>query len=64
MWSFGESKPDLSTIVAVIARSRICVTARHEAQFDLPAGFDDVDLAILDWILAENSPVKRRYPLC
>ena len=64
MLPFGESKPDVSTIVAVIARSRICVTALHEAQFDLPAGFDDIDLAILDWIVAENSPARRRYPLC
>ena len=63
MLSFDESKPDLSTLVAVIARSRIRVTASHAAGFDLPAGFDDVDIAILDWIVAKNRLARRRYRL-
>jgi hypothetical protein len=40
----------IKTFAAVIARSPI-VMVRPAAR--LPAGFDDVDVAILDWIAAE-----------
>lgn len=43
---------DLETLTAVIARSQI-VAARPPCQ-RLPAGFDDVDIAILNWIAAEG----------
>ena len=43
---------DLETLTAVIARSQI-VVARPPCQ-RLPAGFDEVDLAILNWIAAEG----------
>ena len=44
-------RPDLDTLAAVIAHSQIVVAApdRH-----LPVGFDEVDIAILDWIVAET----------
>ncbi len=44
---------DLATLAAVIARSQI-VVADRSAPRRLPAGFDDVDVAILDWIVAES----------
>ena len=43
---------DLDTLSAVIARSQI-VVARPSCR-RLPAGFDDVDIAILNWIAAEG----------
>jgi hypothetical protein len=61
--SFEGSKPDLSTIAAVVARSPIRVRAQHANRPDLPAGFDDVDVAILEWIAAESRPVSLRRPL-
>ena len=44
-------RPDLDTLAAVIAHSQIVVAAPG-AQF--PVGFDEVDIAILDWIIAET----------
>lgn len=44
-------RPDLDTLAAVIAHSQIVVAAPSKR---LPAGFDEVDLAILDWIIAET----------
>jgi hypothetical protein len=44
-------RPDLDTLAAVIAHSQICVAVPGKR---LPAGFDEVDLAILDWIIAET----------
>jgi hypothetical protein len=53
------SHPDLSTIVAVIAKSQIVVRRRSNREIvnRLPAGFDLVDVGILDWIVgfAANS---------
>jgi len=43
---------DLATLAALIARSPIVVAHRTRCR-RLPAGFDDVDVAILDWIAAE-----------
>jgi hypothetical protein len=43
-------RPDLDTLAAVIAHSQIVVAVPGKR---LPAGFDEVDLAILDWIIAE-----------
>ena len=45
--------PDLSAIVAVIAKSQIVVRARSNRKTvsRLPAGFDLVDVGILDWIV-------------
>ena len=43
---------DLDTLSAVIARSQI-VAARPPCR-RLPAGFDEVDIAILNWIAAEG----------
>ncbi len=45
--------PALATLATVIAHSQI-VVASPERALRLPAGFDAVDLAILDWIAAEG----------
>jgi hypothetical protein len=44
-------RPDLETLAAVIAHSQIVVAAPGRC---LPAGFDEIDIAILDWIVAET----------
>jgi hypothetical protein len=46
--------PDLSTIVGVIAKSQIVVCGRSNREIvsRLPAGFDLVDVGILDWIVS------------
>jgi hypothetical protein len=51
-------RPDVETLAAVIAHSQIVVAAPGRR---LPAGFDEVDIAILDWIIAEGSRLGRRY---
>jgi len=53
---------DLETLLAVIARSPIIV-ARRPARLRLPANFDDVDIAILDWIVAEARRASRGLAL-
>ena len=50
--------PDLETLATVIARSPI-VVRRAVARRRLPAGFEDLDLAILDWIAAEGARARR-----
>jgi hypothetical protein len=50
------ARPDVETLAAVIAHSQIVVA---EPARRLLAGFDDVDLAILDWIIAESRLVGR-----
>jgi hypothetical protein len=47
--------PDIATLAALIAHSEIVVRERTRTAFNhLPAGFDDVDVFILDWIAAEG----------
>jgi len=53
----------VATLVAMIAASPIVVSgdsiAAVTSQGDLPAGFDAVDIAILDWIAAEGRRAGR-----
>jgi hypothetical protein len=49
-------QPDVYTLVAVIARSQIVVTAPVTR---LPADYDDTDVAILDWLASEGRRVRR-----
>jgi hypothetical protein len=57
----NDDRPDVETLAAVIARSQILVAAPVKALSvkDLPAGYDDVDVAILDWIAAEGRRAGR-----
>jgi hypothetical protein len=52
--------PDLSTLTGAIAHSEIVVTLAVAQRF-LPEGFDDQDVAILQWIAAEGCHAKRSY---
>jgi hypothetical protein len=53
--------PDLETLAAVIAHSQIVVTRPVGGIRQLPAGFDDMDIAILDWIAAEGRRAGRSF---
>jgi hypothetical protein len=50
----------LETLAAVIAHSQIVVPQPSASVRRLPDGFDDVDIAILEWIAAEGRRVGRR----
>ena len=52
--------PDLSMLTAAIAHSQIVVTLAAVQRL-LPEGFDDQDVAILQWIAAESHHAKRSY---
>jgi len=47
----AQDRSDLETFAAVIADSQIIVAGPVSR---LPAGFDDIDIAILAWIAAEG----------
>jgi hypothetical protein len=53
-------RADLDSIIAVIERSQILVAgfpvrpAFLSCRFDLPAGFEAVDVAVLEWIVAQR----------
>lgn len=53
---FDMRYADLKTLAAVIARSPIVVAHPRKRQ-RLPAGFDETDIAILEWIAAEGRRV-------
>jgi len=60
--SIDEHSPDVETLAAVIARSQIVVFPVGPAK-RLPAGFDEADVAVLDWIVAEGRRLGRRLVL-
>jgi hypothetical protein len=47
----------IETLAAVIAHSQIVVAQRHSPT--LPAGFEDLDIAVLDWIAVEGRSLGR-----
>jgi hypothetical protein len=60
----AEQRPDVETLAAVIARSEIVVArilARSAVRLQLPAGFEEVDLAVLEWIAREGRRVGRGF---
>ena len=54
-----SDRPDLETLIAVIARSPIFAAERAFAHAALPAGFEKVDVAILRWIAADSRRADR-----
>jgi hypothetical protein len=60
---------DLSSIIAVIERSQITIEGVSvcpvslRRPFDLPDDFEAVDVAVLDWIVAEGRPGTTRFVL-
>jgi hypothetical protein len=61
MVSRGANYLDAAMLADFIAHSQIVVAAPAAVSHRLPAGFDDVDIAILDWIAAEGRRVGRRF---
>ena len=63
--SISRKYADLASIIAVIERSQITIggipvcPARLRRRFDLPAGFEAMDIALLDWIVAEGISAAR-----
>jgi len=55
-------RADLDSIIAVIERSQILVAGVRPTylsrRFDLPAGFEAVDVAVLEWIVAQRPGVS------
>jgi hypothetical protein len=63
---------DLASLVAVIARSQIVVALSvwaapslwaNASKSALPAGYDDADIAVLEWIAAEGRRAGRNLTL-
>lgn len=59
----GPNDLNLATLAAVIAQSPIIVRQPAMPARPLPAGFEAVDLAILEWIAAEGRHAGRRLAL-
>jgi hypothetical protein len=55
----GRDYPTVETLAAVIAHSQIVVAQPRSPMPRLPGGFDDVDIAVLDWIAAEGRRLGR-----
>jgi hypothetical protein len=47
----------IETLAAVIAHSKIVAAQPHSPT--LPAGFEDLDIAVLDWIAVEGRRLGR-----
>ena len=65
-FSMDPNDPSLGTLTAVIARSQIVVpapAAPAAPRRRLPAGFDETDVAVLDWIVAEGRRLGRSFVL-
>lgn len=60
MKSMDQDRLTLELLAAAIARSPI-VVAQPRAR--LPDGFEEVDVAILDWIVAEGRRLGRGFVL-
>ena len=51
----------LETLVAIIAHSQIVVVQPAKPASRLPAGYDEADISILDWIAAQGQRVGRSF---
>ena len=49
--------PDIATLAAMISHSQIVVPEPPRCLECFPAGYEDIDIAILDWIAAEGRRV-------
>lgn len=58
----GAKYPDVGTLTAMIARSPIVAQPRCSDSRGLPFGFDEVDLAVLEWIAADARRARPRIP--
>jgi hypothetical protein len=46
--------PDVATLAAMISHSQIVVPEPPRYGESFPAGYEEIDIAILDWIAAEG----------
>jgi hypothetical protein len=51
----------IETLAVLIALSQIVVAQPHSPVSNLPGGFDDVDIDVLDWIAAEVRSVSCNF---
>jgi len=58
--STDQNGPNVETLTTVIARSQIVVPMPVVPTNRLPAGFDEMDMAVLDWIVREGRRLGRR----
>jgi hypothetical protein len=56
---FNAPIATLETVAAVIAHSQIVVAQPHSPMPALPGGFEDLDIAVLDWIAVEGRRLGR-----
>jgi hypothetical protein len=49
----------VEVLAAMIAHSQIVLTQPAEPTPPLPAGFDEIDIAVLEWIAAEGRRLGR-----
>jgi hypothetical protein len=54
----GSDYPMIEMLAAVIVHSQIVVAQPHSPITALPAGFEDLDIAVLDWIAVEGRPSR------
>ena len=59
--SENDGYPTPATLAAVIAHSQIVIPADDGSAQRLPAGFDDVDFAVLEWIAEEGRRLGRNF---
>ena len=55
--------PDIATLAAMIAQSQIVAPEPPRYLEYFPVGYEEIDLAILDWIAAEGRRVAPGLPL-
>jgi hypothetical protein len=56
----GHDRSLLETLLALIGQSPIAIAKPFA---DLPAGFTEVDVTVLDWIAAEGRRIRADYAL-
>jgi hypothetical protein len=55
--------PDIATLAAMISHSQIVVPEPPRYTLCFPAGYEEIDIAILNWIAAEGRRVDRGLAL-
>ena len=55
-----QIRTDLATLAAVIAHSQIVVQATGAGE-DLPAGYGEAEIAVLEWIAAQGRRTRPFY---
>ncbi len=59
--AMDQDRPTLQSLTVAIVQSPIVVDLPAKPALRLPAGFDAVDAAVLDWIAAEGRRLGRSF---